>query len=709
MDREVLKSVCVKAAEDLHAYGRSGEGINEVVTDVVSYAPAASGHLLLTLENAVEDTAGLYLIVDGLVMDPGMFSFPFYDKGTRTLAADLPEGLRSTILHRRSRLQVAADLSFLVRKAADYYREYGDLIEMPRRTPCFPDGSYRFPAGVTPTEQQREAVRVILNSPMSYVWGAPGTGKTQMVLSTAIAAYMAAGRRVAVVAPTNNSLEQVLRGVVKVVSGDPEFRRHINPDRDILRVGSATEEFMSEFPALCETRCVGDMVERKRKEMDTLQKVLSGRSSGRFRSDLLLMKRYMQGLANADRSTARTLESKIRGLQASLRTMAASNPDLEECISGGISDPGQVDVALRMLNSCAHPAADIPRYAGMTREELEQECRDIAACVEALEATRGGASFETARIIACTPQMYMMRFAPNGHGGEKPAIDVDHIFVDEAGYCGLMNALGLFANGVPVTFLGDHKQLPPVCQIDNEELRSFIGRGGFMEYAFLWSHSALYCESCLSGTVSGMERDFLDDADPVFIRTRCADLTESHRFGTNLAHILDRYVYRNGITGNDSRRLEIECIDVTCPPRKVRENRPEALAIREYIEREKLVPGSFCILTPYKHQIRVLRDVMPEFAEDGIITVHRSQGREWDTVILSVQDGEGIDREVPLRFTSSKTDTGMKVINTAVSRAKRRLVVVCDRRYWSSLSDELVSGLVSDENCEKVWKAGENP
>ena len=52
----------------------------------------------------------------------------------------------------------------------------------------------------------------------------------------------------------------------------------------------------------------------------------------------------------------------------------------------------------------------------------------------------------------------------------------------------------------------------------------------------------------------------------------------------------------------------------------------------------------------------------------------------------------------PRRFTTSRrTDegyTGLKVINTAVSRARRRLVIVCDTRYWMSEEGELIGDLV---------------
>ena len=304
-------------------------------------------------------------------------------------------------------------------------------------------------------------------------------------------------------------------------------------------------------------------------------------------------------------------------------------------------------------------------------------------------------------IVACTPQTYMARFSPSP-GEDKPPLDVDHIFVDEAGYCNCLMSLALMANGVPLTLLGDHKQLPPVCTVDEETLRRYIEKGGFMRYGFLWSQSSLFTESLLTDSPAGLSQTFVDLADPRFARTKRVDLTESHRFGSNLGEILDRCVYRNGVKGLGNDPLEIVCIDVTCPPRDKRVNFPEAEAIRAYLS--EMNEPDFCILSPYRTQIETLRKVMPEM-ENRIMTVHKSQGREWDTVILSVQDGRGCDREVPLRFTSSHTDVGLKVINTAVSRARRKLVIVCDTEFWLKQEDEIIGELIfgSDDAVSLSW------
>ena len=322
----------------------------------------------------------------------------------------------------------------------------------------------------------------------------------------------------------------------------------------------------------------------------------------------------------------------------------------------------------------------------------------------------GGVSrrLEDARIIASTPHQFISRLRPRGSREDgRPELYVDHIFLDEAGYCGLMQAASLFTNGVPVTFLGDHMQLPPVSQLDDEVLRSAALRGGRLRYGFLWSLSAIYCEQLLYNGPGSLVSSFVSGADPEFCETARGDLTQSHRFGTNLARVLDRFVYRNGLSGfPEGGDLSIECLDVVCDHRDGRENLPEALAIRQFLKEESPDASEIAILTPYSVQLALLKRKVGRKYRDSVMTVHGSQGREWDTVILSVADNGITSRDVPLRFTSSQTSIGMKVVNTAVSRAKRRLIVVCDRGFWTSRKDELIGGILGEVPPDRLQESG---
>jgi len=652
VEPEEIREMCLKSADDMLAYSELF-GANESVIRVRSYAMNSRGMLILQLESELVDPSDVSLRVNGDYFGPGCLQVAFVDARSKTAGVRFLQGDTDVIFEGHPEVEVVSDLSFLVRQTRDYFERYGE-VGLPLQPRCAEDiADVRFPDGMTPTDRQREAVRTILTSGFSYVWGAPGTGKTQMVLATALMAYVSKGKRVAVVAPTNNAVEQVIRGLVSAIRSDPVFSGIVDPDRNIARLGIPTPGFLRDFPGMCE---------RRASETARADEHLGHLGAGEA------------GAASACAGSAVAALGDGYGFRPLTEALTAL-------------DSGRISRLFDEFCSEEHPVMDIGYYDSCTDEDIVamiRECGDLPG---------GSADLTGSLVVACTPQTYMSRFRPNGSEGDKPEFAVEHIFFDEAGYSNCLMSLVLLANRVPMTLLGDHKQLPPVCTVDDQELRAYIKRGGFMQYGFLWSQSALFTESIIRGTSRDIKNAFIGLEDPVFVRTGRADLLESHRFGGNLAAILDLYVYRNGIRGLGDAAVEIVVIDVRCPSRDKRVNRPEAEAIGAYLG--MCDPGDFCILSPYRTQVDTLRKVLPEY-EEAIMTVHKSQGREWDTVIFSVQDGEGCNREVPLRFTSSGGEPGIKVVNTAISRARKRLVIACDYGFWHPKTDELVGGLVSE-------------
>ncbi len=678
-----IREMCLKSADDMLAYSELF-GANESVVKARDYFVSGSGTVIIQLESGLADPSGISLRVGGDVFGPACTEVEFVDPGSKTIGIRFTQGNLGAIFEGHPEVEVVSDLSFLIRQTRDYFDRYGE-VGFPRGTAAVMSSEVRFPAGMTPTDGQKGAVRTILGSGFSYVWGAPGTGKTQMVLATALMAFVSRRRRVAVIAPTNNAVEQVIRGLVAAISSDPVFSGMIDPCRDIARLGIPSKAFLRDFPGMCEHRASESAKADERRYAGLLSEILDCRRMERARGQILACMGHLEDSeSEAAAACARAALGVLEG--SSFGPMSAAL---------GVLDPEGISRAYREYASTEHPVMDIGYYDSYSDAEIESM---IAECGKVPE---GSADPLEALIVACTPQTYMSRFRPNGSNGDKPEFAVEHIFFDEAGYSNCLMSLALLANGVPMTLLGDHKQLPPVCTVDDQELRAYIKRGGFMQYGFLWSQSALFTESIIRGSPRDIKNAFIALEDPVFEFTGRADLVESHRFGGNLAEILDRYVYRNGIRGLGGSPLEIVVIDVKCPPRDKRVNRPEAEAIGAFLESTD--PGEFCILSPYRTQVDTLRKVLPQH-DESIMTVHKSQGREWDTVILSVQDGEGCNREVPLRFTSSGGEPGIKVVNTAVSRAKKRLVVVCDYDFWHVRTDELVGGLVSEDSRSRLLR-----
>ena len=434
--------MCLKSADDMLAYSDLF-GSNESVTRVRKMSVSPRGSVVMTLDSPVTDTSGVFLRVNGDVFDSTCFEFSFSDPRSKTIGVRFTQGDVSVIFAGEPEVEVVSDLSFLVRQAKEYFDRYGALIGYPRGCPRFSPDEYPFPDGMSPTEGQRKAVQTILNNPLSYVWGAPGTGKTQMVLATSIMAYLRKGGRVAVVAPTNNAVEQVLRGLVSAIRGDHEYSSLVDLDRDVARIGTPTPGFLKEYPGMCEPKATELAVKEGERERAVLERILQERILDRAREHVLdcMTSLEERRLTHAGMSAEQALsvlgeDEGFKILRNALRSL----------------DPGQLENAYAVTYARDRPVRGIAYYEDYSDDEIR---RMIAACTE---IPGGTANPETCRIVACTPQTYMSRFCPNGQEADKPAFDVDHVFMDEAGYCNCLMCLALLANRVPLTLLGDHKR-----------------------------------------------------------------------------------------------------------------------------------------------------------------------------------------------------------------------------------------------------------
>ncbi len=262
-------------------------GASESVIRVRSFRLSGKGHVLLLLDTPVADPTGIYLRVNGDVFDTSCFEVSFCDVRSRTLAVCFTQGRTDVIFAGEPEVEAVVDLSFLVRKTRDYFEEYGHLVRYPEAVPSFLPAEYPFPADSIPTEKQRSAVATVLNSRLSYVWGAPGTGKTQLVLATCIMAYVRRGSRVAVIAPTNNAVEQVLRGLVAAIAGDRDYSEAIDLECDISRIGSPTPGFIRDYPGMCEPRAAEAVSRQEARGREVLERIVEERRLDRAKQHIM--------------------------------------------------------------------------------------------------------------------------------------------------------------------------------------------------------------------------------------------------------------------------------------------------------------------------------------------------------------------------------------------------------------------------------------
>lgn len=291
-------------------------------------------------------------------------------------------------------------------------------------------------------------------------------------------------------------------------------------------------------------------------------------------------------------------------------------------------------------------------------------------------------------IVACTVDYATIHYDKFTEG---IAGNAAHLFVDEAAYCSLIKAGVFFSFGIPVTFFGDHMQLPPICEMERQAILSCEDN----QKILLWDMSAIHFPDVFEESLGfdGIMNVYMANLSPDFTNVNVSFLKKTFRFGENIAKVLDEFVYHQGFQGDINAKTEIIVIDAPRGNSELEktESESEVQVIKDFLNGSEVT--DYAVLTPYRKQ-RALIEKMMHLPAEKVLTIHSAQGREWDTVIVSVVDAKW------KFFMSSKNkkSNGLRIVNTAISRAKKRLVLVLDWNCWEHCRNELITEIAKIGN-----------
>jgi hypothetical protein len=544
------------------------------------------------------------------------------------------------------------EISFrwLVERVENWLEERGEKIvdpgqlTIPARAPgrddvnAVFDDRKLFP--VSPSASQIEAVANVVTRPFSYTWGPPGSGKTDFALAGAACAMLRRGLRILVLAPTNLALENALRALLRRL-------RAAGREAKILRLGLPTPDFLRDYPDHCEDHSI-------KSELDTLRAELARL---RFRQSRHAERaEILRELEALDKAARKRFKSAVLGKSGRLTT-------IREGLNERLAELGDAPPELDGLEGTI---ADAERR--MERLASQDEGREARlADQQVLGLTLDG----------------LVGMAGRG-------IRADWVLIDEAAYAPIAKTLPVLSLKAPVSMFGDHQQLPPVCEADD----------GMPEISAYWGQSAIHLETAWRAPEAFEE--LAGAQAPAFEKLSLASITESFRFGDGFAKILDEFVYRIGLRGRAAAGTDVITVEVAPdpgPPGKKRTHEAEARAVIDALV-SHVEPGqeeSAVVLTPYKNQAALIRSMLR--ARRGslqaveVLNTHRAQGREWDTVVFSAVDGSRPTCHP--YFTDSRRPVGRVVINTTLSRVKRKLILVLERRYWTTKPNQLLGRLAA--------------
>jgi RecA/RadA recombinase len=243
----------------------------------------------------------------------------------------------------------------------------------------------------------------------------------------------------------------------------------------------------------------------------------------------------------------------------------------------------------------------------------------------------------------------------------------DTVVIDEASMAGLPSIFccaGMARKRA--IFVGDPRQLPPITECSDHVVRATLGRTVF-DLAAHEGSVMLDTQYRMHPSIGGLVSDLfyegrLESAAP---GAGVLGTVESEPFAGSPVVVVDL-----GQSGHLCER----------DGRSSRLNRTSAAAAVRLATSAARSGAQVAVITPYAAQARLIRSMT---RGEGITcaTVHRFQGSESDVVIIDLVDAAPL-RPGALLDDPSPGSAARALLNVSVSRAKAKLIVLADLRYF---------------------------
>jgi superfamily I DNA and/or RNA helicase len=574
-------------------------------------------------------------------------------------------------------------------------------------------------------EQQAEAVALAMSNKVMYLWGPPGTGKTQ-TLTALLELLFDEGKRILICSNTNQAVDQVL---LKICKGgeDGIFPRQVLIDGKVVRVGKIQHEDLETFrdwvdldgiverksvDLRAETNQTKATIARIQEQTEKAGYVLSlfrkldgnrtelqqlndtfNRAAANHRQVSLELTRW-QGELNKYVGEWQQWQAAGRVRRVFLRAEAKITKDIERTriaidrVRQRIPTHQQVmkriEAKLAPIRTAEEDLAS--RLAKLNRNMIEtlinsneQKLTTLRARLvsinKQLEDLRNSLIREARIIGATVTKSYL-----------SPQVfdSIDVVIIDEASMVllpAVYHTAGLAKEKVVIS--GDFRQLPPIVPSKEKAVLDAIGHNVF-HYAGI--------------------------ADAIHRRSgkRVVMLEKQYRMAEPICQIISQPMYegrlKTALKNNKEDPLPPSPFDrplsvvdtstlypfVNRDAFNSRFNLMNALVIRNlcrhlyqsgYVANAK----SLGVCTPYAAQAKLIRTALADQGwKDKLIaagTVHRYQGDEKRMMILDIPDSLG-EKNVGIFLDAIPPDSaGAKLFNVAVSRSEQHLVLIANIGY----------------------------
>jgi KaiC/GvpD/RAD55 family RecA-like ATPase len=532
------------------------------------------------------------------------------------------------------------------------------------------------------TPDQTTALRRCFSQPVTYVWGPPGTGKTVALAALALELFQE-NKRVLIVSHTNHAVDGVVESLCKRIT---ERGRTAIPEGTILRVGTIVRESLrKQFGDQVHLDSVmnrshdkvSSRLEQLKRELAEVRDLLFAVSR-----KMTLLDSHKQLVSELDK-VRRELKSADTSFVSAVRRVFQAEPtDAQRTAqnSDGVSE------SIELLESSVAQIAK--EVSGCNAVKLSEQSVELST--RQLEITEAIALLEKfvrdlrislldrARIIATTATHAML--------AAKDLHTFDAVLIDEASMLPLPLCYLLSGHARErVVIAGDFRQLPAIAMSDSHMVRQWYSRDIFD------------CAGIIDRVDSKQEHPALVTLTTQFRShdTLCSLINRRFYGGileTKASAESDKLIFNDPLTYLNSS--PVVYVD-TAPLEPWGESRDRsksnlmhALLVRKIAllltaHGLALKPEGIGVISPYRAQANLIRELLDECSlgsQVSVGTVHKFQGSERDVIILDLTESQPLN---PGSFFSaiSLRETGARLLNVALSRARKHLVVIGNLEY----------------------------
>jgi DNA polymerase III delta prime subunit len=528
---------------------------------------------------------------------------------------------------------------------------------------------------------QKNAVEAALTHQVSIIQGPPGTGKTQTILNI-IANLLMQGKSVLVVSNNNSAVENVeeklaSEGLDFIVArlGSVENKKTFIANqkgypnmtswslkepssvRDIamnaLTIVSQgfdrqmrQAQLKAEYDALLKETKYNEMLQPRK----TSSKWLYGKKSGKI---VKLLFRYKTIVENGIKPN---LWFRLKwSFSFGIKTFTFLSQEFSEVIESleeayYISHKTEIEKELQTIRSTLQAIninQSIKELRSASLQVLKHQISNKYKVGERTQFTIKDIKPRTEEFLKEYPIVLSTTYSAKSCINKNMVFD--YVIMDEASQVDIKTGALALSCAMNAVIVGDNKQLPNV--VNREEMLAL---------------NAIRSIYKIEGKYDAATHSFLQSCVEVFRNAPITLLREHYRCHPKIIEFCNQHFYNGELVAMTTDNDEPKVLQLirTVPGNHARGhfNQREVDVITREVMPEYTKMGSIGIITPYRSQADAINKAINQ---DIASTIHKYQGRECDTIIMSMVDNS------PTEFSDNAN-----LLNVAISRAKSHLCIV---------------------------------